>query len=491
MAKFDVWHSRPFDVHVWSEHKEVMDLTEEVFLSLGHEEQQLIKGRSNNKGKTDLYKHLRHVLVDQYVSYKLDPSMCTGVARGKTHWKVGSRYNGLNLSPRIVDVIDVLIAAGYLEYSKGSHNRTTSGRNRTSRIFPTDKLTGLFRGLSIELEDIQFNTNREVIILNQKDAPEDENAKPLAYEDTPETIRMRAEVQAYNQLMFDHFVDVASLEHPYIETTSKDKKGRIITKRTWTTQDKKFVRRTFSRGSFKLNGRWNGGFWQQLPKALRQDIYIDGSPTHEYDYSALHPNLLAKELDGIFDEDAYTIGRRVLDGITETEQRAVMKGLLLKVINAKTVSSGIRAFQTEQHGYEKKDLLRLLDAYIEKYPFMENAIGSDKGISLMYTDSEIVAHVIAEFVELKLPVLPIHDSFIVREDDLAFLDITMERATQAVAGSVIKFSYGLDKTQKTQTQVHPNYELRWQAWGDRHPDTYYPDLLDDGFDEHEFNRLNR
>ena len=64
----NVWHSRTFDVHAWSEHQEVMNLAEQVFLSLTDEEQLKIRGRSNNKGKTDLYKHLRHMLVDQYVT---------------------------------------------------------------------------------------------------------------------------------------------------------------------------------------------------------------------------------------------------------------------------------------------------------------------------------------------------------------------------------------------------------------------------------------
>jgi len=45
-----------------------MNLAEQVFLSLTDEEQLKIRGRSNNKGKTDLYKHLRHMLVDQYVT---------------------------------------------------------------------------------------------------------------------------------------------------------------------------------------------------------------------------------------------------------------------------------------------------------------------------------------------------------------------------------------------------------------------------------------
>ena len=59
-------HSRLLNVHAWSEHKLVTDLVDKVFLSLPEVEQQLIVGRSANKGKTDMMRHLRVVLVDLY-----------------------------------------------------------------------------------------------------------------------------------------------------------------------------------------------------------------------------------------------------------------------------------------------------------------------------------------------------------------------------------------------------------------------------------------
>ena len=480
MVKIDPWHSRPFDVHVWSDHKEVMDLTEKVFKAFTPKEQAMIKGRSNNRGKTDLYKHLRHVLVDQYVSYKLDPRLCTGIARGAKHWDVGSRYNALNLSRRIVDVIDLLIKHKLLDSVNHSYHRNTNGRNRTGRIRPSGNLISLFRDLTIELEDIEFHKDEEVIILNDKDDPTDAKSKPQPYEDTPVIIKMRKEVQAYNEMMAEHFVDVASLDYPYLVRQIRNKRGLVDTQRIWTTQDKKFTRRTFSRGSFKLNGRWNGGFWQQLSKELRKNIFIDGSPTIEADYSGLHPNLLALEFDGSFDGDPYTIDKQLMDN-----QRQVMKGLLLKVINAKSIDSGIRAFQTDEHGYKKQDLVELLDAYVEQYPFMRQAIGSDKGISLMYTDSQIVAEVIKSFVAEDIAILPIHDSFIVREEDDEFLRQEMYNACTKVVGTTLNFDMEYDQNFLNdgtiiQSPIKPNspYDLRWKSWSDRHPRSYYPDLVD-------------
>ena len=414
-----------------------MALTELIFNSLTVEEQNFIKGNSNNRGKSDLYKHLRHVLVDQFVSYKLDPTLCTGVLRGFKHWKVGSRYNACNLSHRIIDVIDILTANGWLDYTGGKNHRDGSGRNRSSRIKPTVKLEKGFDKLSVKLEDVSFHKNEEVIILNDKDEPDDPKAKPQEYEDTPEIIRMREEVQAYNTMMLEHSIEVASLQNPYIDREVKDKRGRITTQRFWLTKEKRFTRRTFTRGSFKLNGRWNGGWWQNVPKRLRQDIIIDGEPTIEYDYSALHPTILAYQSGNHFSSDPYTINKQILP-----EQRAVMKGLLLKVINAKTVDSGIRAFQTATEGYKKKQLLELLEAYLDQYPFMTNFLGSDKGIELMYIDSQIATETINYFVQQNKPILPIHDSFIVKKLDEDYLLASMPKAIERVVGDWITFAIG-------------------------------------------------
>ena len=132
----------------------------------------------------------------------------------------------------------------------------------------------MFSNLTLEREDITFHKDEEVIILRDKDE-DDPKAKKIDYVDNDETIRMRAEVRAYNKMMLEYFVDVASLEQPFYERTYKDKDGRDQVQQIWITQDNKFTRRTFSRGRFDLNGRWNGGFWQNLPKVLRRHIWID------------------------------------------------------------------------------------------------------------------------------------------------------------------------------------------------------------------------
>ena len=102
-----------------------------------------------------------------------------------------------------------------------------------------------------------------------------------------------------------------------------------------------------------------------MPKILREDITIDGEQTFEYDYSALHPSILAYRSGNTFNSDPYTIDKQILP-----DQRIVLKALLLRAINADTIDKAIRSFQTEHEGYKKKELLLLLHSYIDQYPFM-------------------------------------------------------------------------------------------------------------------------
>ena len=452
----DVWYSRLFNVHAWSEHKQIADLVDEVFESLSQEEQQQLTGASRNKGKTDLKKHLRLVLEDQYVAWKTDPEVCTSISFNRNNYTVSSRYNGLHISPRVKDVCDILITNGYLDIAPGSYNRQNPGLgNRNSRIKPTPKLERLFKNVGLETFELSLDHNRECIILRDKDL-EDNKAKDIEYEDTPQTNKMRAEVQAYNQMMLEHYVDVASLEQPFIIRDVK-RNGRNIRQHVQIDQTQKFVRRIFSRSSWEMNGRWNGGFWQNLPKELRREILINDEPTDEIDYSGLHPSILALEAGSRLEGDPYDLGRQVVPSIPLNQQRAVVKLLVLIAINAKSRPSAFSAYRADHEKYKNNQLEPLLDAFIEKHPYLEDSICADQGIRLMNVDSEIATHVINRFVAEGKPILSIHDSFIVVREDQNLLRQAMSDACIAVVGADIEAESRAEKEQE-----HMAYATTWR-----------------------------
>lgn len=438
-------HSRLLNVHAWSEHKLVTDLVDKVFFSLPETEQQQIIGKSANKGKADMMRHLRVVLVDFYAGWKSDPTLCTAVGRSRNDYKTGSRYNGLHISPRVVKVYDALFDHGYVDMIKGGYNREAPHLSRKTRYRPTAKLQSLFANIGLETYQLSLHESQECIVLRDKDADSDK-AKDIPYDDTNLTASMRAEVLAYNDMMSRHYVDVITLTAPYV-VREKTNKGKPQTQHIMVDQSAKFTRRIFSRGDWEMNGRWYGGFWQNLSKEHRQYIHIDDEVTDEVDYSALHPSILAHQQGVKLTSDPYMLDQQVTKAIPMDEQRAVVKILVLISINAKDRHSAIKAFQKANKAYTKADLLALLDAFVEKHPYLSDSLCSDKGIRLMYLDSQITTHIINEFVALNKPILPIHDSYVVKVSDRELLRGAMRRASMAVLGvdleAVSKFDESL------------------------------------------------
>ena len=355
MTDFDVWRSRPFDVHVWSEHPKVNAVVNQVYNSLSVEHQQSIEGKSNNAGRASGKTHLKLALIDLYVAWKTDPLLCIGVALGNDAFKVNSRYNALHISPRIRNVISALAAEDFIDFKLGSNDRTgSSGGNRTSRMMATNRLIDLFKDIDLEPYELDLHHNRECIVLKDHDVDEygepirvkgRKKLKDIEYNDTPETVQMREELGAYNELLKQTYIDIPTLTDPHIIRTKKNGKTQVIP----IGQSNKFVRRIFSRGSWDMNGRFYGGWWQQVNKELRKEIAINNKPTVEVDYKGLHVAILSAQ-KGIRDDpkDRYDLGGQILPNFDLKEQRAIVKLLVLTAINAKSQKSAYAAFRDDQ-----------------------------------------------------------------------------------------------------------------------------------------------
>lgn len=277
------WHSRPKDVHRWSDHPEVKALTERVWEEgLLHDSE----GGVGPKPKLSFRKQLRVLLLDLYVAWLEDPELSIGVSMSNNAWKTGSRYNALHLSKQIPNIIHSLHEVGLLELNRGSYVSPNDPSNRTTRIRPTPRLQEWFSEARFAQEDVLRSPAQEAILLK------DEQRKRLVeYEDTEETIRMRSDLGAYNDLIASSFINIRSLEEPILEVTKEDGSTQSI----WINKDSCRTYRVFSRGSWDLNGRFYGGWWQRINSELRSKICINDVPTIEVDFQGLHVAMLYAE----------------------------------------------------------------------------------------------------------------------------------------------------------------------------------------------------
>jgi hypothetical protein len=455
----DPWHSRPLDVHLVSDHPDIDRITDEVWTK--YFEVRPLRGRKGKHPKRNAKQPLKTLLLDLYVAWMEDPTLCIGVSMSKNSWDSRSRYNALRITRKITEVVHGLNGVGLVLLAKGSYGGPWGLGNRTTRIRASPLLVTTFQETTVSRADIGQVEGRECIILKGGD---DEGGKPLEYKDTDETVAMRQEVLEYNTLLSNTYIDIPELEDPWL--LREDKRGRQI--KVPIDQHHQFIRRTFNRGDWGCGGRFYGPWWQQLGSDLRAKIFINDTPTVEVDFKGMHVAIIAVQEGVAVPEDAYVLPPYLIKGVTTEQQRKLIKKLVLIALNAKDRKTAFSSFRDDWPAGDpaKKltnaELEKLLDSYIEHYPFMTNHLGADRGIRLMNIDSQIMAIVQQEFTKRGIPVLTIHDSAIVDYTRVGLLKRFMVEAAKKVVGSPLPLTakhMGMDEY-KTDLE----HQLDFQAW---------------------------
>jgi hypothetical protein len=431
-----VYNSRPLDVHRWSDHLEVESFVAPLWVRFAGEQPFTPagkKGRPTTRIKRD---NMKVLLLDLYVCWCEDPTKYLGISSNRNHWTKG-RYKAIHLSKTILDVLNWLVAEGFVDKRDHFHSANRS-MSRTARYRASERLQSMFKAALFGLDDIGTHYDEECIVLKQVAIRDDESAqtsKSINYEDSSLTVAMRERLQAYNKLLEQSHIDVHSLAKPMIKREIKkgSRKGQYTT--VAIGQHNKFVRRIFSRGSWQMHGRFYGGWWQQIGSELRRHIFINGNPIVEVDFKSMHVALLNAELGVKVTYDPYEVDANLFPKLDRQVVRGWNKTLVLTAINAKDRTSTYSAFRSDaKTGSPEKrlkniQLERLLDAFIAKNPHLEDYLCSDQGIMLMNKDSQIAAEIMDTLTVKGIPVLTIHDSFIVQRHHFSELRIAMVMAS--------------------------------------------------------------
>ena len=108
LPKIDRWHSEPLDVHTWSDHPEIKALCDQMYAEAGLS---TLEPKGNRKPKRTVRESLRVLILDLYVKWLKDPSLSIGFSKTKSSYRVGSRYNGLYIPEKIIEVEALLVEA--------------------------------------------------------------------------------------------------------------------------------------------------------------------------------------------------------------------------------------------------------------------------------------------------------------------------------------------------------------------------------------------
>jgi hypothetical protein len=307
-------------------------------------------------------------------------------------------------SPFVTVLVKAMAEDGWIDLAKGYHN---SKGGRMTRIWPTQKFLDHFT----PFDQVDF---RPLELVNLRD----ENGQDKDYKDTPETTRIREALRRINSVNRQSLVQLKLSKG--FQKLSTD------------------LYAVFN-GSFEQGGRLYTGKngYQALFKEERPHIWIDRSPTVELDFSGMQPRLLYA-LEGIqFDEDPYTI---VSD---YPELRPFLKQLLLALLNAdsldKAVASGNYQLHLDHDLYQTLKAIgqrtaELIDRFKQAHPAIAHHFCLGMGLKLMRLDARIALEVLENFTSQGLPILSIHDSFIVQRNYRDDLQKAMQAAYRKHTG---------------------------------------------------------
>ena len=449
MTDRDYNHSRPLDVHRWSNYSEVNPFIDKLYNN--H-----IKDVSENANIQK--KHLKLVLLDLFIAWIDDPELNIGVhmhegaySDGTIFNKGKSRYNELNIKVSTIKVVHRLRDLGFIGFKKG-YEGSVEYAPRLSRIWSKDKLTKLFKDAAFSYFDINYSKDREVVILRNEDKVD------LEYEDNDTTEAMRELLHKYNELLRTTFIDIPELDIPRIELKEK-KKRRRRNKPVFVniSHHDKFIRRIFNNSTFEEGGRFYGGQWQRVDESHRSRIRLNNKATVEIDYSALHVILAYAKVNvdywKLTEKDPYRVP---IDGVESPEHiRDINKLFFLLSLNASNETSLYKAFRSElnykeyPYTFPDKVLAQLLEDIKLLHPKIAHLICSGAGLKLMNLDSQMVEFIIKDFVKTNTPILTVHDSFVVpfgQEDKLHKL---MKKAFMFVSNQErVRIKYNANITER-------------------------------------------
>jgi len=406
-------YSRPLDVHRISDYPEVQRMITYLF------DEMKSSGLIGKSPRKKILKHLKVVVLDLYVAYLHDPLVYLGYSRRRDDYSGASRLGQLYLGYRpMIRVVDGLLDLGYLEHHKGFQDQA-SGRSFLSRMRATPKLIDLIENYSVAPSMISLEDDQLIIL-------RDADKEAIDYEETDETSAMEATLRSYNTFLSKYEL---ALSLPTDEVRDFLQSRRIAP----LDYTRNRLYRIFNE-DFTSGGRFYRGWWQNIPRELRQYITIDGEPCSELDYSGQHLLLLYglegdeyRWLKGL-DDDPYYL-EAFGEGVRDLLKRSV-----LILVNSADETEAIRAIR-QKINYEFPYLAStdvyirsLIEALTDKHPEIEDHLFSGRGGELQYQDAQIAEYVLKDMQARGQPVLPVHDSFIVQDKYLAHLYSSMKEA---------------------------------------------------------------
>ena len=330
--------------------------------------------------------------------------------------------NPLCITKAIIPVIDVLIRECYLEGATGYSSHYWD--SKCSSIRPLAGMKAVFAKYDLSAAKSRKSEYAPLVVVKNA-------KKEIIYLRSKEIIQMEERVSMVNDLL--NITDIR------LEPGTVLPQGICL--------DDISLFRVFNNSTIQNGGRFYGGFWQQLPSAMRSKIQINGKKTEELDFSGQHISLLYAVL-----------GHQIPDNLRrdpygcKTDSafpRKLFKMAALTAINSDSPKKAWQSMKNDlrpkkkvkesQEALNEKAWLRtlirtqkefdvLIEEFLTVHPLLREGLYKGWGVRLMRMDSDIADDILCAMAKKGIAVLPVHDSFIVEKQHTEELLAAMRAA---------------------------------------------------------------
>jgi len=335
-----------------------------------------------------------------------------------TEGKIG--YNGWSATVKIFKQL------GYVQIVKGKEGWL-------SRIKYTEKFyDNVIEKFKLDPQDIlktkpYIVKTKTVIVKVKPDINKKNNKKTkkktnkvqveLEVKNSRRTYQVFKRIENYNKLLLNSDIVPGKMD---------------FTKESRTPFANRTYTRRFVKANLQLGGRFYGPYWQTLPKKYRKLIKINGEEVVELDYNAMHLHLLYSKLNKSlydyypFNKDPYAIPKY---------NRKIVKMVFTACINENCTRKNINYVGGQQVSKNLPDLYEeglpyreMIDSLGNNHPEVAPMFYSQIGYEISYMESRVTDYIVTVLTKHKIPVLSIHDSFVVAKSKVSFLRTIMQEA---------------------------------------------------------------
>ena len=364
------------------------------------------------------------------------------------------RYEGDRVDPKLTYNILIkrayegMIELGYLfEAEDGFYDRIPAtsrfSRSRLTRYRAERKLINLFSERDQRVLPLMLPQNHsEPIVVQERVRTKEGGSRKvrLTFEESDYTRQLSDNVniinKALNGFWYDLEITNEELSQLQDKLTAKDRRDQgndytlDFTRRSLT--------RVFNDTNFETGGRFYGGWWQSIPREYRGNIIIDGKPTVEFDYSTIHPTILYSKEGLVPPGDAYSqiiIENFANLDVDKTKLRSMLKSAFNAMLNSKnTLLNSPGGITPSEFGLKWSQVSK---AILKTHSRIAHHFYSDVGRRLQKIDSDVAEIVLLHFAKRYIPILPVHDSFIMHHRFDVELSQMMQQAFRQIVGANI------------------------------------------------------